>query len=427
MQDRKISLFSAILLNMNIMIGSGILIGSGKAAAIAGNASFLGWLLVFFCFVPLVLSIIKLSQLFPGAGGIYLYAKEGLGTTAGFISAWLYLTGYTFTVAVECMALRELFATTYNHWFFNSPVLFNAALISFFVIISLASITLVSRFLNSLTIVKLLPLITLIVLIPFIINPSFTVTMHELSLVPLSLPLLIFGYFGFENCISLSSIIKDSEKNAPKAILLGFLATAAIYTLFHFGCLNLMGAENLAALSASKFAQFINLPIPYLATVLSLLIPAAAAITFFAVALGVINSNAALLYSVAQDRLILGSSMLSKTTASSRPWVILILLGIVAFCITTFLPDINVASGLCIFSVMSAFFLPIVSLWVVSKQRAMKLNMVIALVGIITACGFIAYSCYTLAPTNTERLLYSSIPLVSLALGLLLRALNKTT
>ncbi len=43
MKEHKISLFTAVLLTMNIMIGSGILIGPGNIAAIAGSASFLAW------------------------------------------------------------------------------------------------------------------------------------------------------------------------------------------------------------------------------------------------------------------------------------------------------------------------------------------------------------------------------------------------
>ena len=94
--------------------------------------------------------------------------------------------------------------------------------------------------------------------------------MHAL---PLSLPLAIFGFFGFEACCSVSHLIENSEKNAPRAILLGFLITAALYTLFHFGLLNVMGSTDLAQYGAPAFAGFLQLPIPYLKALLGLLIP----------------------------------------------------------------------------------------------------------------------------------------------------------
>ena len=55
MKGHKISLMTAILMNINIMVGSGILIGPGIMAGIAGNASFLGWPLVALFFLPMVL------------------------------------------------------------------------------------------------------------------------------------------------------------------------------------------------------------------------------------------------------------------------------------------------------------------------------------------------------------------------------------
>ena len=57
MKHHKISLVTAILMNINIMVGSGILIGPAVMAGIAGNASFLAWLLVALIFLPIVLSL----------------------------------------------------------------------------------------------------------------------------------------------------------------------------------------------------------------------------------------------------------------------------------------------------------------------------------------------------------------------------------
>ena len=76
-------------------------------ASIAGNASFLAWLLVALVFLPIVLSLVQLSRMCPGAGGFYAYAKEGLSKTAGYYSGWMYVAGYTFAVVVEILVLRK--------------------------------------------------------------------------------------------------------------------------------------------------------------------------------------------------------------------------------------------------------------------------------------------------------------------------------
>ena len=246
MKHHKISLMTAILMNINIMVGSGILIGPAVMAGVAGNASFMTWLVVALFFLPIVLCLVQLSRMCPGAGGFYAYAKEGLDKTAGYWSGWLYVAGYTFAVTVEILALRKtLLVLLGETWLTGNNVLFNAVAMGAVVLMNMLGLKFFSRILNSLTISKMIPLVSLILLIPFIYNPSFSVSSSEWAALPYSLPMAIFGYFGFEYCCSISHLIEDSERNAPKAILIGFFATALIYTLFHFGLLNLMGKQGL--------------------------------------------------------------------------------------------------------------------------------------------------------------------------------------
>jgi APA family basic amino acid/polyamine antiporter len=421
MEEHKISLSTAILLNMNIMIGSGILIGPGAAAAISGNASFLAWPIVALMFLPIVLSTIELSRLFPGAGGFYLYAKQGLNETAGFASGWMYIVGYTFAATVELLALQDILLQKFGPNIITSnPIIFNAITISAVLAFSLLSLKIVSNFLNSLTIVKILPLVILIALLPFILNPSFTITGNELRLLPASLTLPIFGYFGFEYCVGISHLIKNSEKNAPRAILIGFLGTGLLYMLFHFGVLNLMGAGNLATIGAANFPEFITLPIPYLKTLLTILIPTAAIIIFIASLIGMINANAIQLQSMAQQNLFKGGSLITPVTSHGRPWAALALQGIVVFLFACMIPTIDRAGGLCIFGVFSSFVLPFISLLIVQKRRNHFSKLPITILGLIFLLGFCTYSFTKLGTTLTECFIYSLVLLAAFAIGMIL-------
>ncbi len=421
MKDHKISLSTAILLNMNIMIGSGILIGPGASAAISGNASFLAWPLVALLFLPIVLCTIELSRLFPGAGGFYLYAKQGLNRTAGFMSGWLYIVGYTFAATVELLALQDILLKKCGvNAFTGNPILFNFVTVTAVIAFSLLSLKLVSNFLNSLTLVKIMPLVILILLLPFIISSSFSITGSELALLPASLTLPIFGYFGFEFCVGISHLIKDSEKNAPKAILIGFLGTGLLYMLFHFGLLNLMGAENLACLGAPNFPDFITLPIPYLKSLLAILIPTASILIFIASLIGMINNNAILLQSMAQEGLFKGGSFLTANTSLGRPWAGLVLQGILVFLIATFIPSIPLVGGLTIFGVFLSFFLPFISLLVVHKRKNSHSKIPLTILGLLMVIGFSAYSWYSLGADMHTRFMYTAVLLVGFIAGMIL-------
>ncbi len=428
MASYKISLGTAILMNINIMVGSGILIGPGIMAGISGNASFLTWLLVGLMFLPIVLSTVQMSRMCPGAGGFYAYAKEGLNKTAGYWSGWMYITGYTFAIAVEILALRQtLFEALGDnwHWLTGNNMLFVPVTIVICVLLNFLSLKLLSNILNSLTISKVVPLVALILLIPFIFNPSFTITGVEMAALPFSLPMAIFGYFGFEYCCSISHLIEDSERNAPLAILIGFFVTALLYMLFHFGLLNLMGAQTLSEVGAPAFASYITLPIPYLRTLLAVLIPAASAITLFAAANGLINANAVMLHAMAEERLFRFSPFLSQMTVSYRPWVTIIVQGVVAGAISLAISNIEMVGTLAILAVILSFILPFSSLIAVQQRKGQRGKLPLTVLALITIIGLAIYSLYALGDTMALRL-FSLLPIVgSIILGALLFSIEE--
>lgn len=423
MKHHKISLTTAILMNINIMVGSGILIGPGYMAAKAGNASFITWLIVALLFLPIVLSTVQMSRYNPGSGGFFRYAKAGLNITAGYWSGMLYIAGYTFAVAVETLALRQTLFDALGEnwkWFTANPVLFNLVIVAGLIGINLLSLKFFSRVMNSLTISKIIPIVTLILLLPFIISPTFTVTAAEVSMLPYSLPLAIFGYFGFEYCCSISHLIENSEKNAPLAILIGFTVTALLYTLFTFGVLNLMGPTELAAQGATSFADYLTLPIPYFKSLMKIIIPAASAITLFAAAAGLLNANAVMLHSMAEQDLFRCSSLFRRETSWYRPWVTIFLIGAVAFGIATCIPSIPIVGNICNLGVFLSFILPFVSLIILQRQRGKTSQVPLTVIALLMVLGLVVYSIFSLGTTMSERILFALPFFAFLAVGGLL-------
>ncbi len=395
-------------MSLNIMIGSGILIGPGIMAGVAGNASFLGWLIVAALFFPLVYSTVQMARMNPGSGGLYRYAKAGLTTTAGFISGLLYIAGYTFAVAVQVLALRQALGLS------AYPLLTNALLIAVLIGLNLLGLKFYSRIMNSLTIWKIVPVVSLIALLPFIFNPSFTITQAEVSMLPYSLPMAMFGYFGFEYACSISHHIENSRRNAPLAILLGFSITALLYTLFTLSALHLMGPTELASQGASAFAEFI--PFPYLKTLLRVLIPLASSLTLFAAAAGLLNVTAIMVHALAEQKLLHYNEFLSQQTVGQRPWVTIALSGALSFVIATVIPSISIIGNIAILGVFLAFILPLVSLIILQAQQGRSAQIPLSVVALLLVIGLVGYSVVVLGSNTAERLLYAA-PLVVFLLG----------
>lgn len=77
------------LIGVGGMIGAGIFVLTGVAAGVAGPALVLVFLLNGIVTTFTAMSYAELGSAFPEAGGGYLWVKEGLGGTHGFMAGWM--------------------------------------------------------------------------------------------------------------------------------------------------------------------------------------------------------------------------------------------------------------------------------------------------------------------------------------------------
>ena len=91
---RSLSLTSAIAISIGGMLGSGIFVLPGIAAAKTGSSVWLAYLLASVCILPAALSKSELATAMPSSGGTYIYIERTFGpiygTVAG-IGLWLSL------------------------------------------------------------------------------------------------------------------------------------------------------------------------------------------------------------------------------------------------------------------------------------------------------------------------------------------------
>ncbi len=81
---KKIPVSTAVVMSINIMLGVGLYAGVHRMAAVAGNASFLGWVIVALLNLPIVYAISRMAALVPESGGFYRYAYKTFGRIGGF-------------------------------------------------------------------------------------------------------------------------------------------------------------------------------------------------------------------------------------------------------------------------------------------------------------------------------------------------------
>src|SRR5438876_4820529 len=88
---RVITLRHAVAIYVSSLLGSGIFVIPGLAAQIAGPASIVSWALLSLASYAFAYTFAKLSAKRPESGGIYAFARDGIGLSAGAATAWLFL------------------------------------------------------------------------------------------------------------------------------------------------------------------------------------------------------------------------------------------------------------------------------------------------------------------------------------------------
>jgi amino acid transporter len=114
MRSPQLSLFEALLININIMLGSGIFINTVILSSYAGAASPLVYLTIGLLFFPLIYTIAQFFKQL-GLGTFYDFGKI-VHPYVGFISSWSYFTA---KMASSVLSMH-VFVTLMQHIF---PVL----------------------------------------------------------------------------------------------------------------------------------------------------------------------------------------------------------------------------------------------------------------------------------------------------------------
>ena len=255
---REIGLFSATILVIANMVGTGIFTTSGFIMEELGNpqAMLLCWLVGGIFALCGALCYGELGAMFPRAGGEYVFLRESFGKGMGFLSGWISLiVGFSAPIAAAAIA----FAT---YFFRILPASFSAKLtapfleigilaispitmlaitvIIIFSLIHYHSVFLGARVQNSLTVFKI-GLIIVFVTAGFCMGNGSTENFSqglEISLIfqdkfAISLIFITFAYSGWNAAAYLGGEIKNPVRNIPLALFTGTALVVCLYLLLN--------------------------------------------------------------------------------------------------------------------------------------------------------------------------------------------------
>lgn len=249
---QKIGLFSAVMLALNSLIGSGWLFGSGSAAKIAGPAAILSWILGAIIIIAIALTYVELGSMFPESGGMSRYAQYSHGPLLGFIAAWANWISLVTLVPMEAVAAVQYMSSwpwSWANWtrnFMHKDTITGEGLLVVFLfmiiftLINYWSVKIMTHFTNLISIFKIaLPTLTIIILMCSGFHAqNFGSNFHEFMpygtrsvFEATSVSGIIMSYDAFQTVINMGGEVENPRKNIVRGVLISMLITAVIYVM----------------------------------------------------------------------------------------------------------------------------------------------------------------------------------------------------
>lgn len=284
---RELGLFDVFVISTGAMISSGFFLLPGLAAAYAGPAVVLAYLLAGVLIVPAMLSQAELATAMPRAGGAYYFLDRTLGPmvgTIGGVGTWLAL------VLKSAFALIGMGA--YVGLVLDVPIIPTAlAFTAFFAALNVAGAR------ESSGLVRVLVIALLAILGFFIVHGVVDVLgrgvvpvwgAHFTPFMPRGIDgvlatvgLVFVSYIGLTKVASLAEEVDDPERNIPLGMGLALATVTGVYVVGVYVMVAVLGADALS-MSLTPVADAAETLTPWLPRRAGTWIIVAAAIAAFA-------------------------------------------------------------------------------------------------------------------------------------------------
>jgi amino acid transporter len=325
----KLSLFAAMFVNINIMLGTGVFINTVKLAQEVGGLAPLLYGIAGLLMLPLVLSIARLMDFYE-EGTFYTFGAA-LSPYWGFISTWCYFIGKLATPTLGIHAFNLFLQKSFPACASYSIFALDVSILALFIFLNMFSGRLSKKIQFMFLVTKSVPLLFAIGVglwfFDFATVASPTMIWEGM---PFSLPLVIFCFLGFEASCSLSKIIDNPQKNASKAIIYSFfivITLLMVYQFLFYACLGDTLAQQASYVDA--FPALIQKSFPSLLHILTPLLSLAIAASALGGAYGILFSNAWNLHTLAQHNYLPASRAFAHCTAANIPFLCILAEGIV--------------------------------------------------------------------------------------------------
>ncbi len=259
---RKLGLSMAIALVMGNMIGSGVFLLPASLAPFGWNGV-AGWAITIGGALALAFVLARLTVAYPDAGGPTGFVERAFGRIPSFMIGWAYWVSVwtaNVTLAVAAVSFLSLFVPVLGQHMALSTI----ALIWIVTAINWRGARAAGQFQIATLLIKLIPLVTVIVLIPIAFGRSEPVALTPFPAEGLSLAavsgsaiLTLWALLGFESASVAADKVDNPATTIPRATIIGTLATGILYLIVCSAIALMLPAAEVAR-SQAPFSLFVE-------------------------------------------------------------------------------------------------------------------------------------------------------------------------
>src|SRR3989475_993190 len=227
---RVITRRHAVAIYVSSLLGSGIFVIPGLAARIAGPASIVSWVLLSLASYPFAYTFAKLSARKPESGGIYAFAREGIGRGAGAATAWLFLAWAVLgapaaTVAAASYLTFVLPLSRLDIFLVAAAILIGAFGVNYLGIrfTGRVQVATVGAILAALA-------IAVVASAPRVSPVNFSpILPNGLASIGTAAALIMWSYLGYENTSNVAEEFRNPERDFHRSVVISVVLISALY------------------------------------------------------------------------------------------------------------------------------------------------------------------------------------------------------
>lgn len=347
--EPRLGLFQVTMYGVGLILGAGIYVLIGQAAALAGDLVWASFLLAAGIALFTGLSYAELAAMFPKSAAEYVYVRKAFGSPFfAYVVGWLIVFAAVVSASTVALGFGGYLASLAG-----VPAVASAiALIAVLSAVNFIGVRESSWVNIVFTLVEAAGLVLIVVLAFTYANPrsvEYLRAPEGLDGVFAAIALSLFAFIGFENIANIAEETKEPSRVLPRAFLLSIGITAVVYTLVALSVVRVLDGTDLGNSQAP------------LADVARTVVGPRAGVALSAIALFA-TSNTVLVLLVASSRILYGMAdqgSFPKALARVHPRthtpevaVATVMAMAIAF---SFIGDITAVANLSIFAIVFTF------------------------------------------------------------------------